>query len=368
MVWGGGGWRFSPRTKTSAIKPLDWVHCQICGPKSALQKGVRNRLGAFQLVPPPNFSLPPEDSKCGFPEGFRASRRKQNHLKGLEEELGGEKTKTNQEPTSGPSRAPRGSTPLPPRAAAPTSGGSGSRSRARPPGRVGRWGKDLRRREIGEPQRPPLSLPAAGRPGQRQDAAAGTPEPRGRSPRPPRRLLMGAGSRAPSPWSPAARSLRTWPAEAAAAAALLLTYPFRTSPFATQLFARTGRREQQQPPGIRPHRPGGTQAATGRRSLGGGGRRSAAAPKSRPRLPASLKPEMAARRRCHRGAVTRAGPAPPKPCGAPKAGPPPGDPGRGAVMHTVAAGRQERWAGLFRGRLHGPGSDAVSRNRGFNEG
>ena len=45
-------------------------------------------------------------------EGFRASRRKQNHLKGLEEGAsgGGKKNKKqkNQEPTSGPSQAPRG--------------------------------------------------------------------------------------------------------------------------------------------------------------------------------------------------------------------------------------------------------------------
>lgn len=190
-------------------------------------------------------------------EGFRASRRKQNHLKGLEEGAsgGGKKNKKQkkQEPTSGPSRAPRGRGALPasPERQHPLLAGSGSRSRARPPGSGGvRWGKDLRSREIGEPQRPPLSLPAAGRPGQRQDAAAGTPEPRGRSLRPPRRLSSWAPARGHrAPRSPAARSLRTWPAEATAAAALLLTYPFRTSPFATQLFARTGRREQQQPPG-----------------------------------------------------------------------------------------------------------------------
>lgn len=186
-----------------------------------------------------------------------------------------------------------------------------------------RWGKDLRRREIGEPQRPPLSLPAAGRPGQRQDAAAGTPEPRGRSLRPPRRLSSWAPAREHrAPRSPAARSLRTWPAEAAAAAALLLTYPFRTSPFATQLFARTGRREQQQPPGsgrIVPAAPRRPQAdALCRRR-----------PKElRPRSPAprpSRLPETG--NGCTPpplpcGAVTRGrGPLPPKPAARPRRGP-----------------------------------------------
>lgn len=144
-----------------------------------------------------------------------------------------------------------GGTPCLPRAAAPTSGGIGEQKQSQTSRVVwGEVGEDLRRRDTGEPQRPPLSLRAAERPGQRQDAAAGTPEPRGRSLRPPRRLSSQAPARGHrAPRSPAARSLRTWPAAAAAAAALLLTYPFRTSPFATQLFARTGRRRQQQPPG-----------------------------------------------------------------------------------------------------------------------
>lgn len=117
---------------------------------------------------------------------------------------------------------------------------------------------------------PPLRLPARGRPGRRQDTAAGSPEPRP-TPRdghrdlaPPSRPSAGS-ARAPargvparSP-GPAARSHRTWPA---AAAALLLTYPFRISPFATQPFAPTGRR-QQQPPGpgrMVPAAPGAREA------------------------------------------------------------------------------------------------------------
>lgn len=58
-----------------------------------------------------------------------------------------------------------------------------------------------------EPPAAALSLPAAGRPGSAPDAAAGTPgAPRTVTATSPPPLLMGAGSRAPSPRSPAARS------------------------------------------------------------------------------------------------------------------------------------------------------------------
>ena len=124
-------------------------------------------------------------------EGFRASRRKQNPLKGLEEGASGGVKKKTKSPRVPPGLRGAGWARLAsPEPQHPLLAGSGSRSRARPPGWGGvKWGEDLRRREIGVPQRPPLSFPAAGRPGQRQDAAADTPEPRGRSPRPPRRLF-----------------------------------------------------------------------------------------------------------------------------------------------------------------------------------
>ena len=261
-------------------------------------------------------------------EGFRASRRKQNHLKGLEEGASGGKKTKNKKTKSPPVDPPRlrgaGGTPCLPRAAAPTSGGIGEQKQSQTSRVVwGEVGEDLRRRDTGEPQRPPLSLRAAERPGQRQDAAAGTPEPRGRSLRPPRRLSSQAPARGHrAPRSPAARSLRTWPAAAAAAAALLLTYPFRTSPFATQLFARTGRRRQQQPPGsgrIVPAAPRRLQADALCR------RRPRERPPRSPALRPSRLPETGngctpPQLPC--GAVTRGrGPLPPKPAARPRRGP-----------------------------------------------
>lgn len=165
-------------------------------------------------------------------EGFRASRRKQNHLKGLEEGPPGEgknKNKKTKSPRVDPPglRGAGGCSCLPERQH-PLLAGSGGRSRGQTSrvGGVARWGKRPQAQRDREPQRPPLSLPGRRKAGQRQDAAAGTPEPRGRSPTSPAASLMGAGSRAPSPRSPAARSLRTWPAEAAAARRCSSAYPF----------------------------------------------------------------------------------------------------------------------------------------------
>lgn len=195
----------------------------------------------FRLVPPPNFLCLLRTPRWYYLKGLRTLRGS-NHFEGMW-----------REPPEKESRAPewfllgpRGYS-VPPLGMRPALlAGSG---RGRYPGfeqtpnlrgqgrktsgaeRLGSPGAALEAAGSGQAPAAPGHLSRARRPlrGWSLRPRPARPPP---LPAPHRRQLTGA------------RPHRTWPA----AAALLLTYPFRTSPFATQPFARSGRR-QQQPPG-----------------------------------------------------------------------------------------------------------------------
>ena len=199
-------------------------------------------------------------------EGFRASRRKQTPLKGLEEGASGGGRKTTKKPRAHewplPGFEGRGGTPCLPRAAAPTSGGIGPQKQSQTSG-VG-WGevggRPQAQRDRGAPAAA-LELPGRGK--------ARSAPPRQRHPRTvtatsPPPLLTGAGSRAPGPQVPG-RPVPPYLAGSGCGAAPHVPVPHLPVRHAAVRPHRATAAEAAS--GIRPHRPGGTQAATGRRSL-----------------------------------------------------------------------------------------------------
>ena len=159
----------------------------------------------FRLVPPPNLPCLLRILNVVFPGGLQSSRRKQppeSHRR---------------EPREGSSWGPRGHS-------LPLLGGSPHfwRDRVEEVTQPPAGGEeDLRRGETEGAPAPPLSLPARGRPSQRPDTAASTPEPRpgprtvtatppGLAAPPQGRQPAGSRPTAPSPARPPGPTVPGW--------------------------------------------------------------------------------------------------------------------------------------------------------------